>query len=234
MLRKNLEIITSNDVSPAAFPYDEDRFGTLRKWPSGTSPLVPPLGNEDYVWTTVRDPAERVLSGYAETVLRWPKGQEKPWSSKSGDPTGVFASFLEALGNTSCLSTTRDGTGKMPVPCTDQVFHAWPMAILIDVAPLRNRRRYDAMARVENLEEDLRHVLTLAGATKIDLAMLVQDHHSHAKDDNTQIETANPRVMRAFCRLYEVDYTCFPAYAPPKACVDVYPEFISSHPLGVK
>ena len=111
----------------------------------------------------------------------------------------------------------------------DVAHHAWPAAILIDVVPLRNRSRFDAMARVEQLEEDLRHVLTRAGATKFDRKYLDEMHHSHAKDEMTQIETADARVMRAFCELYEVDYACFPAYAPPKACFDLDPEYLSSH-----
>ena len=111
----------------------------------------------------------------------------------------------------------------------DVAHHAWPAAILIDVVPLRNRSRFDVMARIEHLEEDLRHVLTRAGATKFDRKYLDEMHHSHAKDEMTQIETADARVMRAFCELYEVDYACFPAYAPPKACFDLDPEYLSSH-----
>ena len=115
----------------------------------------------------------------------------------------------------------------------DVAHHAWPAAILIDVVPLRNRSRFDAMARVEQLEEDLRHVLTRAGAKQFDREYLDEKHHSHAEDERlaemTRIETADPRVMRAFCELYEVDYACFPAYAPPKACFDLDPEYLTSH-----
>ena len=111
----------------------------------------------------------------------------------------------------------------------DVAHHAWPAAILIDVVPLRNRSRFDAMARVEQLEEDLRHVLTRAGAKEVDEASLVEFHHSHAEAKTPRIETADARVMRTFCELYEVDYACFPAYAPPKACFDLDPEYLSSH-----
>ena len=167
------------------------------------------------MWTTARDPATRALSGYAEVAKRLRHQSGKlPWNA-DGTPTANYASFLEKLRKMTYLHR--------------QAFHAWPAAILIDVVPLRNRSRFDAMARVEQLEEDLRHVLTRAGAKQVDEASLVEFHHSHAEEKTTQIETADPRVMRAFCELYEVDYACFPAYAPPKACFDLDPEYLSSH-----
>ena len=33
--------------------------------------------------------------------------------------------------------------------------------------------------------------------------------------------------MRAFCQLYEVDYVCFPVYAPPEICFDLDPDFLN-------
>ena len=65
------------------------------------------------------------------------------------------------------------------------------MALLVDAVPLRNGTRFDAMARVEHLIEDLRHVLARAGATRFDEKPTANLHHSHAEASATQIETAN-------------------------------------------
>ena len=211
MLWTGIKAITSTETRMVEFPFDEDRFGPLHS----SHTLVPPFTNKDYVWTTARDPATRALSGYAELVnrMRHPSGK-LPWNT-GGTPTANYASFLEKLRNMTYLDR--------------ETFHAWPAAILIDVVPLRNRSRFNAMARVEHLEEDLRHVLTRAGAKQFHRKYLDQKHHSHAENEKTRIETADARVMRAFCELYEVDYACFPAYAPPKACFDFDPEYLSSH-----
>ena len=215
MLWNDIEVITSTETRMVELPFDEDRFGPLHS----NHTLVPPFTNKDYVWTTARDPATRALSGYAEVAKRLQHRSGKlPWNA-DGAPTANYASFLEKLRKMTYLHR--------------EAFHAWPAAILIDVVPLRNRSRFDAMARVEQLEEDLRHVLTRAGAKQFDREYLDEKHHSHAEDERlaemTRIETADPRVMRAFCELYEVDYACFPAYAPPKACFDLDPEYLSSH-----
>ena len=209
MLWNDLTVITGANASKVRVPYGH-ASGFARY--AAPDAFVPEDG--DFVWTTIREPAAKALSGYAEILLK--KTTNKlaiPWAVKDGAHTRNFANFLEVLATAANLG--------------DEAMHAWPMAILLDVVPRRGARRYDAMARVENLDDELRRILALAGAQSFNEVAMEEFRHSHAKKKTTtKVTPGHTHLMRLFCKLSQVDYVCFPAYSPPRACVDADPNFL--------
>ena len=99
--------------------------------------------------------------------------------------------------------------------------------------PERSVRRYDAIGRLERLDEDLAAVAALArrrrgliqgkkapgpGPGQGGVAPATAAHrHSHAASSCGRVDLANAAVARALCSLYAADYACF-GYERPAAC----------------
>eukprot|EP00617_Octactis_speculum_P021706 CAMPEP_0185759394 /NCGR_PEP_ID=MMETSP1174-20130828/18142_1 /TAXON_ID=35687 /ORGANISM="Dictyocha speculum, Strain CCMP1381" /LENGTH=196 /DNA_ID=CAMNT_0028439717 /DNA_START=583 /DNA_END=1174 /DNA_ORIENTATION=+ len=164
----------------------------------------------------VRDPWTRAVSAYMEIIFRLTtRGMPKPLKGliDEKDATKRFTMFLDAM------------QGGRPIG--KEGFHAWPEALLIDVIADRgDGTRFDAIVRIENITEELPEVLHFAGAEKVSLGSSKNDHHSHSNSSFVnEIRATDETLMRIFCELYEVDYVCFPSYAPPAICLDLNPTY---------
>ena len=180
-----------------------------------------------FTWTAVRDPWPRALSAYAEVVhrgqLNFP-GVEPP--------APAFANVTAISCDTELSATRRYSlflellrSGRLVYR---EIFHSWPVALLIDTLSPTDARRFDAIARIESIERDLPALLNLTGievtaALGFEGSRLREHQHSNAAEPCiARVSRVNPSVLRPFCELYHVDYACFNYTAPP-ACRTLVP-----------
>jgi hypothetical protein len=167
------------------------------------------------LWTVVRDPIDTVLSGYMQLSL-WPehdklsplpRWRQMPCSEPLPDSqtrsTARFDAFLDDL-----------VAGR---PLGYSFHHVYPQALKIDVHEGGLPLPIKAIGRLENLNADLTQIASRYGrVANVTIPPAVRAH-SHAADPCIRIERT-PQIMSKLCRLFEVDYACFPSYPRPAAC----------------
>jgi hypothetical protein len=191
---------------------------------NGSEPMRT-ITDDLFMWTVVRDPLHRAISGYLEILARkasHTKEEASILSQCRHDPTGQFTRFMRLLSSSKDLQF--------------EGMHARPQAILLDVMkqerPKKNgkSRRYDAIAKIENLQIEMPKVLKLAGMDEnlIQMNWTVQHHHSHqareAHGECGDVDWRDPILMKMFCNFYEVDYICLD-YNMPRICQDLIPGY---------
>jgi len=91
-------------------------------------------------------------------------------------------------------------------------------------------RRFDAIARLEHLEEDMAKIRQ-AVRRRPDMLNASQrsrffglEHHSHVREPCADVDLKDPELMRKLCSALEVDYICF-QYPPPEICRALFPRY---------
>lgn len=167
-----------------------------------------------FMFTVVREPLHKFVSGYIEVSLRngYYGGKRGGfWKKPCGQAR--FKLFVQELLSHKHL--------------TKDVFHAWPQALLINVG------RLDAIARLERFASDaatLRQAVHNGESVRLttDAQLLLSvPSHKHRSHPCSKVNLSRPDVMRKLCPAIEVDYICFP-YPPPDICCKLFPDFAAS------
>lgn len=130
------------------------------------------------------------------------------------DATRQFATFLDSI------AARR--------PLGFEAFHVFPQVFKIGHVRLdesSESTRYDAIGRVETMQQDLARMRALIGGQPQEpaassppaaapLAASVpigrqKLNHSHSTASCADVDLSDPEVLRRLCELYEADYTCF-------------------------
>ena len=91
-------------------------------------------------------------------------------------------------------------------------FHAWPQALKVGVLRPRAGRRFDAVAKLERIDDHLEEIRVAAGGGAGgggDLGFLRRHRHSTAALPCARVDLADAALRRRLCALYEADYACF-------------------------
>lgn len=173
-----------------------------------------------FTYTMVRDPLATAVDAYLEVSqrLRALGNQSVPRTNESfrrlpcrdsAEATARFVAYLKAASRGERLGT--------------QFFHSFPQALKLDVS-LRgsHSNQFDAIGRVEELDESLQQMQALVGMDAGHVPSATdRDRHTKSASACSDIDRDDPELQRVVCELYRVDYECFD-YELPRTCTGMY------------
>mmetsp|Transcript_22706 Transcript_22706/g.73023 ORF Transcript_22706/g.73023 Transcript_22706/m.73023 type:complete len:361 (-) Transcript_22706:28-1110(-) len=191
----------------------------------------------------VREPWAHLLSGYMEVLGRARHltaygaetyGPAEVLERRACDDEegryGLFKQFLRDLDDGRDLSI--------------DAFHVWPQALLIDAiapSPQRRGRRFDFIGQMDTMEDTFTD-LRVAVGLPANRTVLTRPRHRHShrnQKDYCHVDRlpvgdapyADDDTTQRFCRLFDVDYLCFP-FPAPLVCTDLWASSSGGLALG--